>query len=107
MRLSMEELTANIDDDFKAVVAKLQQTFNYMARDVQHGRGTHTYGAVAKGEARCIVPASFPVNDTFVLGKVYPIVLRHSSPGGRKDDRARDGVAASIKFFEEGADVGP
>ena len=102
MRLSQEELTANIDDDFKAVVAKLQTTFNFMAAKLQQGRSTHTYGAVAKGEARCIVPADFPANDTFVLGKVFPIVLRHSSPGGRSDDRARDGVAAAIKFFEPG-----
>ena len=102
MRLSPEELTSNIDDDFKAVVAQLQATFNFMAANLQKGRATHTYGVVAKGEARCIVPACFPVNDTFVLGKIYPIVLRHSSPGGRADDRARDGVAASIKFHECG-----
>lgn len=102
MRLSQQELTANIDDDFKEVVAKLQNTFNFMAKSLQHGRATHTYGAVAKGEARCIVPAGFPANDTFVLGKIFPIVLRHSSPGGRADDRARDGVAASIKFFDPG-----
>ena len=48
MRLSLEELTANIDDDFKAVVEKLQKTFNFMAANLQHGRATHTYGAVAK-----------------------------------------------------------
>jgi catalase len=102
LRLSREELTANIDDDFKAVVAKLQNTFNFMTAKLQKGRGTHTYGIAAKGEARCIVPPEFPANDTFVFGKVYPIVLRHSSPGGRADDRARDGVAASIKFFEPG-----
>jgi catalase len=102
MRLSQEELTAGIDDDFKAVVAQLQKTFNFMAANTQHGRSTHTYGVVAKGEARCIVPSDFPANDVFVLGKIYPILLRHSSPGGRSDDRARDGVAASIKFFEPG-----
>ncbi len=102
MRLSPEELTSNIDDDFKAVVAKLQATFNFMAANLQKGRATHTYGVVAKGEARCIVPADFPANDTFALGRIYPIVLRHSSPGGRADDRARDGVAASIKFHEPG-----
>ena len=72
MRLSYEELTANIDDDFKAVVAKLQNTFDYMAAKIQNGRATHTYGVVAKGEARCIVPADFPANDTFVLGKIFP-----------------------------------
>ncbi|HLQ92478.1 MAG TPA: hypothetical protein VK148_20850 [Xanthobacteraceae bacterium] len=94
MRLSLEELTANIDDDFKAVVEKLQKTFNFMAANLQHGRATHTYGAVAKGEARCIVPADFPASDTFVLGKVYPILLRHSLPVGRADDRVRDGSAA-------------
>ena len=37
MRLSQEELTANIDDDFKAVVAKLQTTFNFMAAKLQQG----------------------------------------------------------------------
>jgi catalase len=103
MRLSYEELIANIDDDFKAVVAKLQNTFNFMAAKIQNGRATHTYGIVAKGEARCIVPSDFPANDTFVLGKIFPIVLRHSSPGGRADDRARDGVAASIKLFDPGS----
>lgn len=105
MRLSDEELTANIDDDFKAVVAKLQHTFNFMAANVQHGRATHTYGVVAKGEARCVIPSDFPASDTFTFGKVFPVVLRHSSPGGRADDRARDGVAASIKFFEPGSNT--
>lgn len=98
MRLSHEELTASIDDDFKAVVARLQQTFNFLAGQ-KHGRATHTYGAAAYGEARCIVPADFPPNDVFILGRIYPIILRHSSPGARPDDRARDGMAASIKFF--------
>jgi hypothetical protein len=78
MRLSQEELTANIDDDFKAVVAKLQNTFNLIAKSLPHGCATHTYGAVAKGEARCIVPADFPANGTLVFGKSFPIVLRHS-----------------------------
>jgi hypothetical protein len=78
-----------------------------MTRKLQKGRGTHTYGVVARGEARCIVPSDFPANDTFVLGRIYPIVLRHSSPGGRADDRARDGVAASIKFFQPGDENGP
>jgi catalase len=102
MRLSYEELTANIDDDFKMVIDKLQKTINYMAANMQRGRATHTYGVMAQGEARCIVPSDFPDNDTFVLGKVYPIILRHSSPAGRADDRARDGVGAAIKFFPEG-----
>src|SRR5947209_5232270 len=103
MRLSYEELTANIDDEFKAIVDRLQHTFDYMAEKLQKGRATHTYGVVAKGEARCVVPTEFPENETFVFGKVFPILLRHSSPGGRADDRARDGVAASIKFFEPGS----
>ncbi|WP_245460500.1 catalase [Rhizobium leguminosarum] len=103
MRLSPEELTAGINADFKAVLAKLQATFNFMAANLQHGRATHTYGVVAKGEARCITPAGFPETDVFVPGRVFPIILRHSSPGGRADDRARDGVAASIKFFAPGA----
>ncbi|WP_407530467.1 hypothetical protein [Methylobacterium oryzisoli] len=107
LRLSQRELTAGIDQDFHAVLAQLQQTFNYMASTTQRGRATHTYGTVAWGEARCIVPSDFPANETFVLGRVYPIVLRHSSPGGRADDRARDGVAASLKFFEPGSEDGP
>src|SRR4051794_38268289 len=44
MRLSREELTANIDNDFKAVLAQLQHTFNLMAEKRQHGRATHTFG---------------------------------------------------------------
>lgn len=105
LRLSERELAAPLDEDFKAVVARLQNTFNFMAAKTQMGRATHTFGVVATGEARCIVPDEFPANDTFVLGKIYPILLRHSSPGGRKDDRARDGVAASIKFFRPGSDL--
>jgi len=101
LRLTMDELTAGIDDDFKAVVAKLQQTFNFLA-NMKKGRATHTFGAAARGEARCIVSPDFPKSDFFTFGRTYPVAVRHSSPGGRADDRARDGVAAAIKFFEPG-----
>lgn len=105
MRLSQEELTANIDDDFKQVVAKLSEIFSYAA-GAKKGRATHTYGAVARGVARCIVPPEFPGNDFFKFGQVHPIILRHSSPGGELDDRTRDGCAAAVKIFAaDNADV--
>lgn len=102
MRLSQEELTANIDDDFKEVVDKLVATFSYGAK-LKKGRATHTYGVAAKGRARCIISPDFPKNDFFKFGDEFPIVLRHSSPGGEKDDRTRDGCATSLKFFPAGA----
>lgn len=101
MRLSQEELTANIDDDFKEVVDKLVATFSYGAK-LKKGRATHTYGVAAKARARCIVSPSFPKNDFFKFGDEFPVVLRHSSPGGEKDDRTRDGCAISLKFFPAG-----
>lgn len=60
MRLTPEELTASIDDDFKMVIDRPQKTFNFMAANTQRGRPTHTYGAVAQGEARCVVSSDFP-----------------------------------------------
>ena len=66
MRLSQEELTANIDEDFKEVVGKLGEIFS-AAASAKKGRATHTYGVVAKGEARCIVSSEFPENDFLCL----------------------------------------
>lgn len=107
LRLTEEELTRDIDDDFKAVVDKLQRAFGF-ATHMKRGRGTHTWGAAGRGTARFIVSPDFPANDYFVDGKTVPMILRHSSPGAREDDRARDGVAASVKLFEEGSDfTGP
>ncbi|MFT7528740.1 MAG: catalase [Arenicella sp.] len=102
MRLSQKELTANIDDDFKQVVKKLTQIFSYGAK-VKKGRATHTYGVVAQGEARCIVSPEFPENDFFKFGQTFPVLLRHSSPGGEQDDRTRDGCATAIKLFAPGS----
>jgi catalase len=99
MRLSLKELTANIDDDFKEVVEKLKQIFSYAA-GMKKGRATHTYGVAVRGQARCIVSAEFPDNDFFKFGRCFPMVLRHSSPGGEQDDRTRDGCAASVKLFD-------
>jgi len=103
MRLSLEELTADIDDDFKEVVASLNQIFSYAA-GLKKGRATHTYGVAARGEARCIVSPGFPENDFFKFGQCHPMILRHSSPGGERDDRTRDGCAAAVKLFEPGSD---
>jgi len=98
LRLTEEELRADIDDDFKAVVDRLSRTFGFAAHS-KRGRGTHTWGVVGKGTAQFIVGPDFPANEFFTPGKTLPVILRHSSPGAREDDRARDGVAASVKFF--------
>ena len=103
LRLTQEELTRNIDDDFKSVIDRLQATFGFLAGQ-KRGRATHTWGAAGRGTARFIVAPEFPRNDYFVAGKTVPVILRHSSPGAREDDRARDGVAASVKFFPQGSD---
>lgn len=107
LRLTEHELTRNINEDFKAVLDRLQRTFGYLS-STKRGRGTHTWGVAGKGTATFIVSPAFPTNDFFVDGRVVPVILRHSSPGAREDDRARDGVAASVKFFDEGSDyTGP
>ncbi|MER9631007.1 hypothetical protein [Mesorhizobium sp. M0296] len=100
LRLTEQELTQNIDDEFKVIIDSLQRTFGFLAHE-KRGRATHTWGAAGRGTARFIVAAEFPTNGYFVAGKTVPVILRHSSPGAREDDRARDGVAASIKFFPE------
>jgi hypothetical protein len=103
MSRTIEELTAHIDHDFKEVIDKLKGIFIHVASE-KHGRATHTYGVAAHGSLRVVVPQGFPESDFFTAGKVYPIILRHSRPGGFfNDDRVRDGAAASIKFFESGS----
>lgn len=103
MSRTQEELTQGLDDDFQAVIQQLQGFFVRVATKFQ-GRATHTYGAAARGEARIIVPRGFPENDFLRAGATYPVILRHSSPGGQQDDRTRDGAAASLKFYESHAD---
>ncbi|MEA3211389.1 MAG: hypothetical protein QOE70_4446 [Chthoniobacter sp.] len=103
MSHSLEALTAGMDADFQQIIAQLQGMFAHAAGKV-HGRPTHTYGVGARGEARIVVPIEFPENDFFIPGKTYPVLLRHSTPGGRSDNRARDGASASVKFCDEQAD---
>ena len=103
MSRTESELQAGLDDDFKKVAESLRAIFVGAATRF-HGRATHTYGAGARGEARICVPIGFPENDFFKPGKTFPVILRHSSPGGQEDDRTRDGSAASIKFYETTAD---
>lgn len=103
MSRTIEELTAHIDDDFKDVIEKLKGIFVNVATKRQ-GRATHTYGIAARGSLCAVIPQGFPESDFFSPGKVYPIILRHSRPGGlANDDRVRDGAATSIKFFEPGS----
>jgi catalase len=99
LRLSHHELTENIDEDFKETLDSLERAFRFNSYR-QGGRGTHTYGVAGRGIAHFNVSEDFPKNDYFVRGKTVPIILRHSSPGAQEDDRTRDGVAASIKFYE-------
>ncbi len=90
-----------IDDDFKKVIQEMIDLFVHVAKDIQHGRGTHTTGAAAHGRARIITPIDFPENDFFSFGKTYPIVVRHATPGPQTDDRFLDGGAISIKFLTD------
>lgn len=103
MSRTEKELTDGLDSDFQKVAESLRGIFINAATKF-HGRATHTYGAGARGVARMCVPIGFPKNDFFKAGKTFPIILRHSSPGGQEDDRTRDGSAASIKFYENAAD---
>ncbi|TDX24112.1 hypothetical protein [Rhodovulum visakhapatnamense] len=98
LRLTEEELREGIDDEFKALIDKLARTFGFLS-STKRGRGTHTWGVAGRGTARFITDPDFPANEFFTFGKVLPVILRHSSPGAREDDRARDGMAASVKFF--------
>jgi len=103
MSRTYEALTNGLDTDFQQVIQHLQEIFVRVATNTQ-GRATHTYGVAARGEARIIVPIGFPQNDFLKAGNSYPVILRHSSPGAQKDNRARDGAAASLKFYNDTAD---
>ena len=103
MARTNEALNNGLDEDFQQVIKQLQAIFVGGATKF-HGRATHTYGVGARGVARIVVPIGFPENDFFKPGKTYPVILRHSSPGGQKDNRARDGAAASLKFYGDTAD---
>src|SRR5216684_4381579 len=104
MSRTYETLTSSLDEDFQQVIGRLQEIFVRVATKTQ-GRATHTYGVAARGEARIIVPIGFPQTDFLKAGNTYPVILRHSSPGAQKDNRARDGAATSIKFYQDTADA--
>lgn len=104
MAQTLTALNSDLDEDFQTVIKQLQEIFQRVATKV-HGRATHTYGVGARGEARIVVPDGFPQNDFLQAGKAYPVILRHSQPGGQSDNRTRDGGAASLKFCEGTADA--
>jgi len=99
MSRTLETLTDGLDEDFKKLIETLQEIFARVATRTQ-GRATHTYGVAARGTARVVAPIGFPENDFFKTGRTFGVILRHSSPGAQKDNRARDGAAASLKFYE-------
>jgi hypothetical protein len=99
-----EELTQGLDADFQQVIAQMQAIFGHAA-SAKQGRATHTFGAHAKGTAKIIAPIGFPQNDFLTPGKTYSVIIRHSAPGGAKDNRARDAASASLKFFDGPADA--
>jgi hypothetical protein len=103
MSRTYEALRNGLDSDFQQVIQSLQEIFVQVATKTQ-GRATHTYGVAARGEARIIVPIGFPQTDFLKAGNCYPVILRHSSPGAQKDNRARDGAATSLKFYNDTAD---
>ena len=104
-----EELTANIDDDFRRVIQEMIDLF-VGASKAMRARGTHSTGTAARGVAQIITPVDFPANDFMSFGKTYPIVVRHATPRpaapskdhpqGDTDDRTLDGGAISIKFLQ-------
>jgi hypothetical protein len=98
MSRTIDEFQNGLDEDFLKVVTQLQQLFTRVAT-LFRGRATHTFGTIAQGRARIVVPFGFPQNDFLVPGREYPIVLRHSTPGPEEDDRVLDGAATSIKFL--------
>ncbi len=103
MSRSEDDLIKGLDSDFQAVAESLRHIFINVTSKVR-GRASHTYGVGARGIARMCVPLGFPGNDFFKPGKVFPIILRHSSPGGQEDDRTRDGAGAALKFYDSIAD---
>jgi hypothetical protein len=113
MARTRDELTADIDEDFKKVIQEMTDLFVRVSTVVR-GRGTHTTGVAARGIARMITPEGFPDNEFMRFGKVYPVVVRHATPRTAlvpdpdptkppnvdTDDRTLDGGAMSIKFLE-------
>jgi catalase len=102
MSHTLEQLTQGLDPDFQQVITTLQEIFVRVATKTQ-GRATHTYGVAARGQGRIVVPFGFPKNDFLKAGNTFGVILRHSSPGAQKDNRARDGAASSIKFYQDTA----
>jgi len=103
MSHTLEELTHGLDDDFQKLVTQLQGIFGHAAT-MKQGRATHTFGVHARGVAKIIVPLGFPENDFLSPGKTYSVIVRHSAPGGAKDNRAQDAASGSLKFFDGPAD---
>src|SRR5690349_14769170 len=103
MSRTFEALNTGLDDDFREVIKHLQDIFVRVATKTQ-GRATHTYGVAARGQAKIVTPLGFPANPFFEAGRTFSVILRHSSPGAQRDNRARDGAAASLKFYEGTAD---
>ena len=102
---TQEELTTGLDADFQQIITQLQGIFSHAAT-MKQGRGTHTYGAHARGVARIVAPAGFPQNDFLTPGRTYSVMVRHSAPGGAKDNRAQDAASGSVKFYDGPADPG-
>jgi hypothetical protein len=100
---TFEALTNGLDDDFQQIVNQLQAIFGHAAT-MKQGRATHTFGVHARGTARIVAPVGFPQNDFLTAGKTYSVMVRHSAPGGSKDNRAQDAASASLKFFDGPAD---
>ena len=71
---SEQTLSKDLDESFEQVVEQLQQFFVAVTTNFTHGRGTHTYGTAARGQAKIIVPAGFPENDFLTFGNSYPVV---------------------------------
>lgn len=103
MSHTADQLSQGLDADFQALVAEMQKIFAGAAA-FKHGRGTHTFGVHAKGTARIVAPVGFPQNDFLTAGKTHSVIVRHSFPGGAKDNRAQDAASASLKFFDGDAD---
>ena len=112
MARTEQELTANTDADFKAVIEELR-VFMVRAATFLRGRPTHSTGTAARGEARIIVPPDFPPTEFLRFGATYPVVVRHPTPRpaigvnpanptdpDKFDDRTLDGAAMSVKFLD-------
>jgi len=90
MRLSLEELTANIDDDFKAVVEKLQRRSISWPQTCNMGAPHILMVRWRRGKARCYCSGGLPGQRHIRARKVYPILLRPLIAGrSRRRPRAR------------------